>query len=63
MNIEQLREHCIAKPNVTESLPFDNDTLSAIAQCKMQNANWKMQNRTNLSERLLDFAASSIKMS
>ncbi len=27
MNIEQLREHCIAKPNVTESLPFDNDTL------------------------------------
>jgi predicted DNA-binding protein (MmcQ/YjbR family) len=27
MNIETLREYCIAKENVTESFPFGNDTL------------------------------------
>jgi predicted DNA-binding protein (MmcQ/YjbR family) len=27
MNIEQLREYCIAKKSVTEEFPFDNDTL------------------------------------
>ena len=33
-----------------------------MAQCRMQNANRKMQNRSDLSERLLEFAASSIKL-
>lgn len=27
MNIEILREYCISKKNVTESFPFDEDTL------------------------------------
>ena len=27
MNIEILREYCISKMNVTESFPFDDDTL------------------------------------
>ncbi len=27
MNIEEFREYCIAKPFVTESFPFDEDTL------------------------------------
>ena len=27
MNIEDLRNHCIAKPGVTEEFPFDADTL------------------------------------
>lgn len=27
MNIEELREYCIAKPAVTESFPFDESTL------------------------------------
>jgi predicted DNA-binding protein (MmcQ/YjbR family) len=27
MNIEALREHCVAKPGVTESFPFDSVTL------------------------------------
>lgn len=27
MNIEILREYCISKKNVTESFPFDDDTL------------------------------------
>ena len=27
MNIETLREYCISKKDVTESFPFDNDTL------------------------------------
>lgn len=27
MNIETLRNYCMALPNVTESFPFDNDTL------------------------------------
>lgn len=27
MNIETLREYCISKKNVTESFPFDEDTL------------------------------------
>ena len=27
MNIEELRENCLEKPNSTESFPFDNETL------------------------------------
>jgi len=27
MNIEDLREYCLSKPDVTESFPFDEDTL------------------------------------
>lgn len=27
MNIEQIREYCLAKKQVTEGFPFDNDTL------------------------------------
>jgi predicted DNA-binding protein (MmcQ/YjbR family) len=27
VNIEELRDYCIAKPGVTEELPFDDDTL------------------------------------
>jgi predicted DNA-binding protein (MmcQ/YjbR family) len=27
MNIEELREYCISKPEVSESFPFDEDTL------------------------------------
>ncbi|HWB65162.1 MAG TPA: MmcQ/YjbR family DNA-binding protein [Chitinophagales bacterium] len=27
MNIEEVREYCIAKPGVTEEFPFDSDTL------------------------------------
>ncbi|GAA4332408.1 MmcQ/YjbR family DNA-binding protein [Mucilaginibacter gynuensis] len=27
MNIEEIRDHCLIKPGVTESFPFDNDTL------------------------------------
>ncbi|ALJ00492.1 MmcQ/YjbR family DNA-binding protein [Rufibacter tibetensis] len=27
MNIEQFREHCLSKPQVEETLPFDQDTL------------------------------------
>ncbi len=27
MNIENLREYCISKRNVTESFPFGDDTL------------------------------------
>jgi predicted DNA-binding protein (MmcQ/YjbR family) len=27
MNIEQLRDYCLAKPCVTESFPFDENTL------------------------------------
>lgn len=27
MNIEELREYCLAMPNSTESFPFDNETL------------------------------------
>jgi len=27
MNIEELREYCLEKPNSTESFPFDNETL------------------------------------
>ncbi len=35
MHIEQLREYCIAKPGVTESFPFDNDTLVFKVQQKI----------------------------
>lgn len=27
MNIEELRDHCLVKPGVTEGLPFGDDTL------------------------------------
>lgn len=27
MNIEQIRDHCLAKPGVTEDMPFGEDTL------------------------------------
>ena len=27
MNIEQIREHCLKKKNVTEEFPFDEETL------------------------------------
>lgn len=27
MNIEELREYCISKPNVEETFPFDEETL------------------------------------
>jgi predicted DNA-binding protein (MmcQ/YjbR family) len=27
MNVEEIRAHCIDKKGVTESIPFDNDTL------------------------------------
>ncbi|MGZ3753384.1 MAG: MmcQ/YjbR family DNA-binding protein [Mucilaginibacter sp.] len=27
MNIEEIRDHCLAKPGVTEGLPFGEDTL------------------------------------
>ena len=27
MNIEEIREYCIAKPGVTEGFPFDESTL------------------------------------
>ena len=27
MNLEEIRNHCIQKPDVTEELPFDNETL------------------------------------
>lgn len=27
MNLEEIREHCMAKPGVTECLPFDEHTL------------------------------------
>ena len=27
MNIEQIREYCISKPGVTESLPFNDTAL------------------------------------
>jgi len=39
------------------------ELTGTIAQGKMQNAKWKMQSeRKDLSERLLDFAASGIKL-
>jgi predicted DNA-binding protein (MmcQ/YjbR family) len=28
MNIEELREYCLSKPNVTEDTPFDETTLA-----------------------------------
>jgi predicted DNA-binding protein (MmcQ/YjbR family) len=27
LNIEEIRDHCLAKPSVTEGLPFGEDTL------------------------------------
>jgi predicted DNA-binding protein (MmcQ/YjbR family) len=43
MNIEDFRDHCIQKPGVTESFPFDNDTLvfkvmdKMFALCNIEN--------------------------
>lgn len=42
MNIVELRDYCISKPNVTESLPFDEDTL-------VFKVNGKMFALTNLT--------------
>jgi predicted DNA-binding protein (MmcQ/YjbR family) len=27
MNIEEIRDHCLAKPGVTEGFPFEEDVL------------------------------------
>ena len=35
MNIEEIREYCLCKKGVTESLPFDEDTLVFKVQDKM----------------------------
>lgn len=35
MNIEELREYCIAKPGVTEEFPFGEDTLVFKVKGKM----------------------------
>lgn len=35
MNVEEIREYCLAKPDVTESFPFDEDTLVFKAKGKM----------------------------
>ncbi|MEN8928226.1 MAG: MmcQ/YjbR family DNA-binding protein [Flavobacteriales bacterium] len=43
MNIEEFREYCISKPGVTESFPFDDNTLvfkvmeKMFALCGVQN--------------------------
>lgn len=35
MNIEELREYCLSKPDTTESFPFDNVTLVFKVKGKM----------------------------
>jgi predicted DNA-binding protein (MmcQ/YjbR family) len=35
MNVEEIRAYCISKPKVTESFPFDEDTLVFKANGKM----------------------------
>ena len=35
MNIEEFREYCLSRPDVTEGFPFDNDTLVFKAAGKM----------------------------
>ena len=35
MNVEEIREYCLSKPEVTESFPFDEDTLVFKAKGKM----------------------------
>lgn len=35
MNVEEIRAYCISKPDVTESFPFDEDTLVFKANGKM----------------------------
>jgi len=42
MDIVELRDYCMSKPNVTESLPFDEDTL-------VFKVNGKMFALTNLT--------------
>jgi len=42
MDIVEIREYCLSKPNVTESLPFDEDTL-------VFKVNGKMFALTNLT--------------
>lgn len=42
MDIVEIREYCLSKPNVTESLPFDDDTL-------VFKVNGKMFALTNLT--------------
>ena len=37
-------------------------TVRGTDHCRVQSADWKMQNRRDLSERLLNFAASSINL-
>ena len=38
MNIEELRNHCIAKPEVTESFPFYSGELRINLKCNPQKA-------------------------
>lgn len=35
MHVESIRDHCLAKPGVTESFPFDEDTLVFKVMSKM----------------------------
>jgi predicted DNA-binding protein (MmcQ/YjbR family) len=35
MNIEELRDYCLSKPEVTEDFPFDKDTLAFKVKGKM----------------------------
>jgi predicted DNA-binding protein (MmcQ/YjbR family) len=35
MNIEEIRDFCLSKPEVTESFPFDNETLVFKVKGKM----------------------------
>ncbi len=35
MNIEELRDHCLAKPGATEGFPFGEDTLVFKVGCKI----------------------------
>ena len=48
MNIESLREYCLSKPNVEETLPFGPNTL-------VYKVNGKMFLATGLDEELLSF--------
>ena len=35
MHLDELRDHCLAKPGVTEGFPFDNETLVFKVASKM----------------------------
>jgi predicted DNA-binding protein (MmcQ/YjbR family) len=48
MNIESLREYCLSKPGVEETLPFGPDTL-------VYKVNGKMFLATGLDDELLSF--------